>query len=117
MVASCWILDKGCAAVKESFIGMTWQRHKIHFTRKLLTHKPAKERNPLLAKLKNILVSLVHKLRCPMRTGLWMNTNPSLLKRLKQWKMGLKTQLDSTNFLELTLARFHHRVERLKAER
>ena len=42
------------ASVKESFVGTTWQRCKVHFMRNIQAHIPAKEKKTFAAKLKNI---------------------------------------------------------------
>lgn len=41
-------------AIKESFIGTTWQRCKVHFMRNIQAHVPAKEKELFGAKLKSI---------------------------------------------------------------
>jgi putative transposase len=41
-------------AIKESFIGCSWQRCKVHFMRNILAHVPSKEKKPFGSKLKQI---------------------------------------------------------------
>jgi putative transposase len=46
---------KGLAkAIKESFIGCSWQRCKVHFMRNILAHIPAREKEHFAARLKQI---------------------------------------------------------------
>lgn len=56
---STWIVvsdaHKGLVkAIKETFIGASWQRCKVHFMRNILAHVPAKDKIAFAAKLKQI---------------------------------------------------------------
>ncbi|WP_188699126.1 IS256 family transposase, partial [Pullulanibacillus camelliae] len=43
-----------CKAIKESFIGCSWQRCKVHFMRNILAHIPSKNKEAFAARLKQI---------------------------------------------------------------
>jgi len=58
-VEDVWLVvsdaHKGLAkAIKESFIGCSWQRCKVHFMRNILAHLPSREKESFASRLKQI---------------------------------------------------------------
>lgn len=75
---------KGLAkAIRESFLGCSWQRCKVHMMRNVLAHIPSREKERFAARLKQIWLQPITKLLVLMQSISWIPKKISILSLFK----------------------------------